>query len=449
MGRPVALVFAMPPVGHFNRLRPVIPALVDAGLDVVVATHERFRGDVERSGARFFDLFERFPLEGLDEASQPPPVRFVTYAGHYGAEIAADLAELAPNLVVYDTFAVVGRVVASALQLPYVNVCSGHDRVPARVVDGYRSDPRVSVSPACQAAIVTLREDHGLDDVTHLSWVSGVSPYLNLYGEPPQFLSDEGRQAFAPLDYFGCLSVGRERQPAGDPWPGARSPGRRRVFVSLGSVGWRLFHADTQAALEAVVDALAGRDDVEGLVSLGEPTVADGPLRSLTRPNVAVRAWVDQWDALARADVFVTHAGLNSVHEAVYQRVPMVAYPLFADQPSLARIAGSLGIAVPLVEGVRGPVTPDDVNRALESLERDRVTMAGQLEAVRRSELDVIEGRPGVARRIAALAAAHLSARLEARQPADGAPELVEHPPRRSAGLLLGPERALGSVGQA
>jgi len=402
--RPLALVFAMPPVGHFQRLRPLVPGLVDAGLDVVVATHGRFRGDIERSGARFLDLFARYPLDGLDEDSQPPPVRFVTYAGHYAEEIIRETAKLAPNLVVYDTFAVIGRVVAHVLGVPYVNVCSGHDRVPSRVEAGYRTDPRVSVSSACHEAIRVLREVHGLDDVTHLSWVSGVSPHLNVYGEPPAFLSDEGREAFAPLVYYGNLSVGRERlAPEDNPW-GEQQSGRRRVLVCFGSVGWRLFHADTRMALEAVTEALAQRDDVEGLVAFGLDELDDDIKRAYTRPNVRVEAWVDQWAALEGADAFVTHAGLNSVHEAVYHRVPMVAYPLFADQPSLARICTSLGIAVSLTDEVRAPVAPADVHRALDALVANRDRMARQLDVVREWELEVIAGRPDAARRIAQLA---------------------------------------------
>jgi len=102
----------MPPVGDFAWLRPLIPGLVDAGLDVVVMTHARFRDDVERAGAAHFDLFERYPLEAADAESEPPPVRFVSYAVRYAREIVADAAALDPAIVVHDTFGVIGRVVA-------------------------------------------------------------------------------------------------------------------------------------------------------------------------------------------------------------------------------------------------------------------------------------------------------------------------------------------------
>lgn len=410
MKRSVVLVFAMPPVGHFARLRPLIPGLVDAGLDVVVMTHARFREFVERAGATFFDLFGRYPLEDADSESEPPPVRFVSYAGRFADEIVRDSRELAPALVVYDSFAVVGRVVGRVLGVPYVNVCHGHDRPPARTVARYRDDPRLHVSEACHRAVKTLRSSFGLEEITPLSWVDAVSPYLNVYGEPPRFLSDEGRAAFEPIGFYGSVLPGPDpdTRPGGGPL--FRHGGRRlRVYASLGSVGWRLFHDDTRAALLAVADALAERDDVEALVSLGVDELPEDTLRTFTRPNVSARPWADQWAALSEADVFLTHHGLNSTHEAIYQRTPMISYPLFADQPALAGLCRSLGLAVPLVEGLRRPVGPADVHRALDEVERRRTQMQEQLEVARGWELEVIAGRTAIDRRIAELARAPLT----------------------------------------
>ena len=116
------------------------PGLIDAGLNVVVLTDERFRDAVESCGASFVDLFGRYPLDGVDPESTPPPVRFVSYAGLYAREIITDAAALTPALVVNNTFAVIGRVVASALGIPFVNVCAGHDRRPG--ARGRRVSPR-------------------------------------------------------------------------------------------------------------------------------------------------------------------------------------------------------------------------------------------------------------------------------------------------------------------
>jgi len=38
--------------------------------------------------------------------------------------------------------------------------------------------------------------------------------------------------------------------------------------------------------------------------------------------------WVDQTEVLSRAYIFITHGGINSVHDAIRFRVPMIVYPI-------------------------------------------------------------------------------------------------------------------------
>ncbi|KAJ1361561.1 hypothetical protein KIN20_020841, partial [Parelaphostrongylus tenuis] len=64
--------------------------------------------------------------------------------------------------------------------------------------------------------------------------------------------------------------------------------------------------------------------------------------------NIHVMKWVPQTDLLAddRLSLFITHAGKNSVLEALSFGKPMVAIPLFADQLLNARIMKKRGVAV-------------------------------------------------------------------------------------------------------
>ena len=38
--------------------------------------------------------------------------------------------------------------------------------------------------------------------------------------------------------------------------------------------------------------------------------------------------WIDQSEVLSRSDIFITHGGINSVHDAIRFRVPMIVYPI-------------------------------------------------------------------------------------------------------------------------
>jgi MGT family glycosyltransferase len=406
---PSVLFFSMGEPGHFNRLRPLIAGLVRAGVPVNVFTHAGFRAAVESDGAAFSDLFAAGPLEDADDESMPVPCRFVTFAAERAEEVARRAAALEPALVVHDTFAVIGRVVARGLGLPHVNVCAGHAVVPERFLAELARDPRVRVAPRCHAAVEALRSRHGIADASPFSYVSSTSRDLNVYCEPPQFLLPADRAALEPLAFCGSLpddasSTGGD-DAAADPFPrGAAGGDVRRVYVSFGTVVWRYYAAQALAALEALTEFLAGEPRVRALISLGGAEV--GPAaEGLRRPNVEVVSRADQWRVLQRADLFVTHHGLNSTHEAIFHAVPMLSYPFFWDQPALAERCREMGLAVPLANGPRAPLDAATVAAAFARAEARREAMARALAVAAGWEREVMAGRPALIRRLLGLMA--------------------------------------------
>src|SRR5438874_9661415 len=161
MTSPAVAVFCMGEEGHFQRLRPLISGLASRGIRTHVFTDRRFENHVAAVGGDFADLFAGRPLDAADAESQPFPCRFVSFAGSFAQEIIAEVMTVSPSLVIYDAFSVIGRVVATQLGLPHVNVCAGHNVEPARFADTLRTDPRVDVSPSCDRAVSVLRERYG------------------------------------------------------------------------------------------------------------------------------------------------------------------------------------------------------------------------------------------------------------------------------------------------
>ena len=175
-----------------------------------------------------------------------------------------------------------------------------------------------------------------------------------------------------------------------------------RVYASFGTVVWRYYEAAVLAALEAVADAVASRDDAVALVSLGGRGTPEHAAR-LARRNVRVEPYVEQWRVLREASVFVTHHGLNSTHEAIFQRTPMISYPFFGDQPGLAKRCQELGLAIPLADAPRAPITPEAVRAAFARVASERTAMQARFETARGWELAAIRGRGAVVERIVAL----------------------------------------------
>lgn len=403
MGETVVAIFCMPEHGHFMQLRALISSFVHSGCDVHVFTHRRYGPEVERIGARMVDLFTKCPVERADSESIPVPCRYVTYAAVYAEEVLEALRSIRPALIVCETFAVIGRLAAQQLGIPFINVLLGHNIQPARYLTALQSDPRVAISDRCHQAVETLRERYGLHDASPFSYISGNSPYLNVCCEPAEFLTEEERKGFEPVAFFGCIpsptDLGEQPTNAALSYFGGR-PDRLRIYACCGTVAFRYFSDAIIRLFEALSEAVAGMPDACALISLGGATVDDGILRRLRRPNVEAVEYTDQWAVLRETDIFLTHHGLNSTHEAIFRRVPMLSYPIFSDQPALAQRCQEFGIAVPLTESLRGPVAADDVRAALATLSASKDAIMARLDRVRSMELEVMAQRPAVLTRI-------------------------------------------------
>ena len=238
----------MPFGGHFRALRPLIRGLVESGLDVVVFADARHGEATRALGARFNDSFARYPFEAADPEAAPIPVRYVSYAGMYVDAILDDVRELGPALIVYEAYALIGQVVGRILEIPYVAVCVWHDFRPEAARRMYEHDPRVVVTGETQAAIAHLRDRYGLSDITPLSFAVALSPHLNIYCEPPEFLPAEGIASFEPVAFYGSLLP--DREPASARRSLFGSSRSRRVFVSFGSYLWEAFNAEARGRLD-------------------------------------------------------------------------------------------------------------------------------------------------------------------------------------------------------
>ena len=94
------------------------------------------------------------------------------------------------------------------------------------------------------------------------------------------------------------------------------------------------------------------------LISCGNAVDREKP--GVPPDNFRLEPYVDQLEVLSRADVFLTHCGMNSVSESLYMAAPMVLYPQTGEQFAVAKRAAELGAGVLLkddsVGGIRAAV---------------------------------------------------------------------------------------------
>jgi MGT family glycosyltransferase len=396
------VAFTIPGQGHISRMLPVVAGLCEMGIPVHFFAHEMARAQIERTGARFVDLYAGRDMDVPDGTSHPVPMRNVSFAGYWGDDVVREAATLEPRLVLHDTFAVIGRVVAFHLGVPRVNMRAGHNLEPQRAKAALERGNAVSVAEACLASVEMLRARHGIPDASPFSFFIDDGADLNICSEPPEFLPQDQRAPFEPLAFFGSYWPAGNKadtEPAAGPFgPGPTSG--LRVYVGLGTAKWLMCPERAMALLEVMAEAMATYPQLRGLIALGNPRLPPGAFEHLVRPNVRVEPYVDQTEALRHASVYVTHHGLNSTHEAVYHQVPMISCPLFGDQPVLAARCQDLGLAIPLASSAGDLPTVEDVHRAFERVQSEGPALRSSLAQARAWEDAVMERRPEVLRRI-------------------------------------------------
>ena len=254
-------------------------------------------------------------------------------------ELIEGLAADPPDVVVHDSFAIWGRLAAEAIGAP--RVCSTSTFALTRSGVPLRALPSLLTSKAFDPRALRrlrnarreVRRRFGADPGGTLATLASAAPTTIVFTsrglQPGAGRLDQRFNFVGPM--LDPLEAGVEPALAELP------AGRPLVYLSLGTL--RNDRADIYRACVAAVADLP----VSLLISIGrrvEPA-ALGPLP----PNVVVRPHVDQFAVLAQASVFITHAGMNSAHEALVHGVPMLCLPQADDQFLVAARLSKLGAA--------------------------------------------------------------------------------------------------------
>jgi MGT family glycosyltransferase len=392
-----ALFYNVKGAGHVNPTLPLARGLVAGGHEVFYTLTQEWRARLEAMGCRYrntgasedgpFTTADANPGTPFHQQLLPTTVAVLPH-------LVEEARSIRPDVVVYDSCAPWGFAVADVLGCPAV--CS----VSTLLLD----EPLCALDDRSRDALAELEALWRVDlRARELGFFYAADNLVYSCEElNPRRESVPGRiHLVGPL--FATTDASRDLAEHGLERFADRR-GARRVYVSMGTVaGGRSGLAPSFFA--PFIDAFAGCDDYEVLVSVGA-TVPPEALGALPA-NVTVRQSVPQLAVLQRTDVFVTHGGANSMHEALFHGVPLVCIPHFGDQPANARrvVAAGAGVELPLAELSSARVA-SDVARVLdepshaENARRmgERLRAAGGLARARAVLEELATRPPGRAR---------------------------------------------------
>lgn len=279
------------------------------------------------------------------------------------------LRGLAPDVILGDQMEPASGLLARALGVPLVSVACAVPMDPEPGIPlpflGWPHDPtaaglRRNAGGERVAGLLMTPQSRvirrwarawGLGDLRRLQ--DCLSPDLALSQMVPGF--DYPRPANG--GHIAAVGPFRQGQAAGDfPIDLALDPGRPFVYASLGTLQGH------RAGLLARIARACRQAGAQVLVSHAG-ALSDDQARAI--PADWVRAFVPQQAVLARADLCVTHAGLNTALECLALGVPMLAIPLTHDQPGVAARIAHCGAGLRLHPWQRGTARIADAVRTL------------------------------------------------------------------------------------
>jgi len=349
--------FCIPAHGHTNPTLGVVRELTARGHEVLYYSYEPFREKIEAAGAQFvpcdaYDAELRLTREEANRLGSDLSLStrvLVDTTLSLDDMVCREMARLEPDCIVADSMAVWGKAVALKLGIPFVSSTTtfAFNRHSAKIM---KQSPMQLLSmifsmPKINRQIKRLQDKgypvkHVLDIIQNDEHTDTVV-YTSARFQPcVETFSD--KYAF----------VGPSIRPAAECVEKIRDT---LVYISMGTV-----NNDMLPLYRSCIDALKDTG-YQVILSVGEQVSVEafGELPE----QIQVYNRVDQIAVLEKADVFVSHCGMNSVSESLYFGIPLVMLPKTSEQGGVAARVAQLGAGVLLEKE-----TPDAIRKAVRDV---------------------------------------------------------------------------------
>lgn len=345
--------FCIPAHGHTNPMLPVAAELVKRGDSVRFYSFDEFRDKIEKTGAAFISCTSFLPevneeqMARLMNVSQTEmTLQAIRTTLSMNDFLEEEFKRFCPDVIYTDSVCFWGKLNAWKHHVPMV--CSTSTFAFNQLSSKYMKQSRAEVRdmilglPKISKELKTLRP-YGYEVKSALALVANNNQTDTVVYTSRRF--QPYAESFTSHYRFVGPSVFSDLTPQKD-------KARPLIYISLGTVinDRPDFYRKCIAALRDM--------DADVIISRGqymdEKKLGDLP------DNIQAFERVDQLEVLSRADVFITHCGMNSVSESLYMATPMALYPQTAEQHAVARRTQELGAGVMLaddsIEGIRRTV---------------------------------------------------------------------------------------------
>ena len=334
--------FCIPAHGHTNPTLGVVRELVSRGHQVWYYSYSFLREKIEAAGAIFVscdDYNIEQKLSPADSARIGKDLAFSTRiltdtTLALDEKVCADMKILKPDCIVADSMAIWGKAVALKLNILFVSSTTtfAFNQASAKIMKQSIGEmmKMLFALPKVQKDVRRLQKK-GYPVKNILDILQNDNQTHTIVYTSPEF------QPCAETFSDRYVFVGPSIRPVTQTIEKTRE---KLIYISMGTVNNNLlsFYKTCLSAFENTPYQVIL--SVGNLISLNE----FGKLPE----HISVFSHVDQIAVLKKADVFISHCGMNSVNESLYFGVPLIMLPQTSEQSGVAERVSQLGAGIRL-----------------------------------------------------------------------------------------------------
>ncbi|MBQ6696443.1 MAG: glucosyltransferase [Lachnospiraceae bacterium] len=349
--------FCIPAHGHTNPTLGVVRELVSRGHEVLYYSYNVMREKIEAAGATFvscddYDMEQKLSPKdavrvGKDLAFSTKILVDTTLS--LDDKVCADMEKLQPDCIVADSMAVWGKAVALKLGIPFVSSTTtfAFNQHSAKIMKQSVGELfRMIFSMGKIGKEIKRLQDKGYPVKSVLDIIQNDENTHTVVYTSPEF------QPCAETFTDKYAFVGPSIRPAQSEIEKTKE---KLVYISMGTV-----NNDMLPFYKKCIAAL-GQTDYQVILSVGNLVSVEqfGELPE----NVKIFSSVDQIAVLQKADVFLSHCGMNSVNESLFFSVPLVMLPQTPEQGGVATRVAQLGAGKKLEK-----IDAEEIRKAVEEV---------------------------------------------------------------------------------